>query len=367
MVSANDAYRNIDNLIEFLDVYGNFSREFSIIFVLLTALAVTTAFIPLLGELACHGKRVTFQEDSRHGVAIRVVRGSKLSFSIQKSYFQHMYFVGSVVGGFCLLIALRVLLISKENFYTTDAPSNVCIQGMIMFEVHCIRRLFECLFMTKYGSSTMDITAYLVGILHYVLVPSCILCSLLKRGRDSAVSCNSVLLSVTRVFSLFLFVVGNVSQFKCHQILFNLKREKCKICCLVTKAHEECDLDSIDNALNDGDHKKEHGTMSTDGGRNRSQCVNVTNYSGGDKVHSYSFPHGFGFDYVVCPHYTSEIVIYISFLMLDPASSSLFCMLLWVASNLSVVADSQFYWYLENFPEESKRKTKWNRLIPGIW
>jgi 3-oxo-5-alpha-steroid 4-dehydrogenase len=364
MIYAITANGIIDTIIEFLDVRGNFSVEFSTIFIFLSAIALTTPFIPLLGDLACHGKRIPSQEVSHHGSGTREVRGSKWSFSILKSYFRHMYLVGSVVGGFYLLIALRVVLISDYNFYVTDALGNVCIQGMVMFEVHCIRRLYECLLMTKYGSSTMDIAGYLVGILHYVLVPSCILSSLMKRRRDSAEG--SVLLSVTRVLSLFLFAVGNISQFKCHRILFKLKESKCEICRAVAKLRRENDLDSIDIVLNDCD-KRKRGNMNADSNKNRCQCINVTNQLGGDSFHSYSFPRGFGFDYVVCPHYSSEIVIYISFLMLDPTSSSLLCMLLWVASNLSVVADSQFHWYIEKFPEESKKKKGWKRLIPGIW
>ena len=358
MISANAVSRNVDSIIEFLDGEGNFSREFSTIFILLSALALTTPFVPLLGDLACHGKRITSQEVSHHGMATREVRGFS-SFSILKSYFQHMYFVGSVVGGFCLFIALREPLITDDNIFVIDAVPHVCIQGLVMFEAHCIRRLYECLFMTKYGSSTMDITAYLVGILHYILVPSCIICSLLKQGRGTAESCNSDLLSVTRVLSLFLFVVGNISQFKCHQILFNLKKKKSEIRCEANKLRREHDADC--------DHKRKHGTVTADCDRNRCQCINVASNLGGDQVHSYSFPRGFGFDYVVCPHYTSEIVIYISFLMLNPASSSLFCMLLWVASNLSVVADSQFHWYTEKFPEEMKKMAELKRLIPGIW
>jgi hypothetical protein len=366
MIAAITVNRFIDKIIELLDVRGNFSREFSTIFTLLSALALTTPLIPLLGDLACHGKRIPSQDVCHNGFGISGVRGSKWSFSILKSYFQHMYLVGSVVGGFYLLITLRVVLISNHDFYIRDALTNVCIQGMVMFEVHCIRRLCECLFMTKYGTSTMDIAGYLVGILHYLLVPSCIFSSLLKRGRDSPESCNSVLLSVTRVLSLFLFVVGNISQFKCHRILFNLKKRKCEMCRIVTKLHAENVVDSIDIALNDCD-KWKRGSTTADSNKNRCQCISVANHFGGDSVHSYSFPRGFGFDNVVCPHYTSEIVIYISFLMLDPTSSSLLCMLLWVASNLSVVADSQFYWYVEKFPEESKKKKDWKRLIPGIW
>ena len=81
----------------------------------------------------------------------------------------------------------------------------------------------------------------------------------------------------------------------------------------------------------------------------------------------YSFPVGLGFDSVACPHYTAEIVIYISFCMLSPSSLPLLSMLLWVVINLSVVADSQYLWYHANFPKEMSLKKEWKRLVPGVW
>ena len=366
LFSANAISRHMESIIELLDVWNNFSREFSTIFVLLSVLALTVPFVPLLEDLACHGKRKTFKS-RQGGLDIAQVRGVKLSFPVLKSYFQHMYFVGSVAGGFYSLLALRILLFKNGNFRLDDTLGYVTIQGMIMFEVHCIRRLYECLFMTKYGSSTMDITAYLVGILHYILVPSTIFCSLLKRDMDSAESCNSIMLTIMRLSSLLLFVVGNFSQFKCHQILFNLKQKKCDSSIAFDENSAALNVNCICNKLNSCDDRGKHGTMTADSYCNRCQCLNSANKSGNKTVHLYSFPRGFGFDYVVCPHYTAEIVIYISFLMLDPASSSLRCLLLWVTSNLSVVADSQFHWYLEKFPEETKKKSSWKRLIPGLW
>jgi hypothetical protein len=134
-----------------------------------------------------------------------------------------------------------------------------------------------------------------------------------------------------RVISLSLFLMGNLSQFHCHRNLFYLKKKRSVVNTSVSIVSVEL-------------HKKLL-----------------------DKLHGYSFPSGFGFNQVACPHYTSEIIIYLSFWLLAPSSLSLFCLSIWVASNLSVVADSQFIWYKKVFPEEIKKKRNWKRIFPGLW
>jgi 3-oxo-5-alpha-steroid 4-dehydrogenase len=66
----------------------------------------------------------------------------------------------------------------------------------------------------------------------------------------------------------------------------------------------------------------------------------------------YGVPRGGLFEYVCCPHYTAEIVIYASLLALCPGRLVLLCFLL-VVGNLSVSALQTQEWYAETFPVDA--------------
>jgi 3-oxo-5-alpha-steroid 4-dehydrogenase 3 len=84
------------------------------------------------------------------------------------------------------------------------------------------------------------------------------------------------------------------------------------------------------------------------------------------KNKSYSIPKGLLFQYVCCPHYLQEVCIYFSFVLLQPTSISMICLLLWVISNLSVSANNQFKWYKHHYNAKEYPKD-WKKLIPFIW
>ena len=80
----------------------------------------------------------------------------------------------------------------------------------------------------------------------------------------------------------------------------------------------------------------------------------------------YPLPEGNLFEYVCCPHYLAEIVIYASLCLLEPLSIPRYAMLAWVISNLAVVSNKQFAWYQDHYSEEVRKK-KLKRLIQFIW
>lgn len=82
---------------------------------------------------------------------------------------------------------------------------------------------------------------------------------------------------------------------------------------------------------------------------------------------THALPRGLLFEYVCCAHYTMEIIVYVSFWLLCPSRSTLF-LLLWVISNLSLVASLNMNWYRKRFPDAFEKERKyWKRLIPFIW
>lgn len=348
-----------------LDAENYYSREFSVIFLSLSAVGAATPLIPLLQYLVRHGKRVPVRGDQQQHDK-NANAGSFTIFSVPKSLFVHMYAVGIFIGAVCLSRAVIIAEEKQRSSVSNVYWSSVTIQGTLMFEIHCIRRFLECIYITAYGSSSMNVAVYLFGIFHYILTPSCIFYSLLHHDHQNSNDQNTALRILLRLFSLLLYTIGNTSQFRCHQILFDMKHSG-KI--LRT-------IDSTDRKFNGVASCFPHESRLKFGGSDDKSKIATTNTerAPSDPLHAdhvvksiYSFPVGFGFDSVACPHYTAEILIYISFCMLSPSSLPLFSMLVWVVTNLSVVADSQFEWYKKNFPTEMNLKKEWKRMIPGVW
>jgi 3-oxo-5-alpha-steroid 4-dehydrogenase 3 len=84
----------------------------------------------------------------------------------------------------------------------------------------------------------------------------------------------------------------------------------------------------------------------------------------------YTLPRQFWFQWVVCPHYTSECLIYLAIaIAVAPQGQMLNRTVLaglgFVASNLAVTADSTRKWYIEKFGIE-KVAGRW-RMIPYVY
>jgi len=201
--------------------------------------------------------------------------------------------------------------------------------ALCLFLLHLSRRLYECLHITIYGDSKIHIAGYIAGILHYVLVPISI-----ARNYQST---NASL--TLKVSSIAMFIIANIMQFQFHYILYLTKLKM----------------------------KSNHRPMASDG-TNGSSGIIYGFINGSNDGHNYPLPKGIGFDSVCCPHYTAEIIIYISLWMVDINNHTTALVSLWVVANLSVVANLQFQWYQERYRHELMAKRRhWRRLIPGGW
>lgn len=165
--------------------------------------------------------------------------------------------------------------------------------------LHFLRRLGECLFLTSYGDSRMHVGGYLAGLAHYLLLPLSVHVALgdaRAEGRPHWLAALAALL---------LFAVCSYCQHLVHAHLAALK------------ALGRCDKD---------------------GSR-------------------YPLPRGPLFALVACPHYSCEVGIYASLWLLRPSSTVLLALLLWVATNLAVVASRQLQWY----------RATYGSAVPGHW
>lgn len=349
----------------------NLSVVSGTVFLIMATFTSIVPFISYLNDLACHGKRMIRHRIDRHEREGKemISRESFRLLSVPKSYFTQMYAVGLVCGLFTSVAAFYIMCPLDSSCSISIISRSTIFQGLVMFEMQCIRRLLECLYMTEYGTSSMDVSAYLVGLLHYILVPTCIVSSLLYHNSAPSTIYHLRTRLILRLSSLSIFLLGSMCQFLCHQILYNIKRANA-IKPAAIKNHGN-DKYGETKAPSDKCIGRHHTTeklkkLSESNQTQHSAAIEQKLIDGSTRQH-YSFPRGFGFDYVGCPHYTAEIAIYLSFYILQPTSVPLFCMLLWVTANLSVVADSQYEWYRKNFAEEVSKIRSWRRLLPFVW
>ena len=156
----------------------------------------------------------------------------------------------------------------------------------LLFLLHISRRLYECMFVHQSTSnSTMSFFHYLIGILHYPCVGATII-----TDHDYAHGSPSFFSSC---LGLTLFLIASYIQHRVH----------------VTFAKNR---------------RTEKG--------------------------EYPIPNGYWpFDYLSCPNYLAEMVIYLAFLLISHRSWCMLCLSIWVLANQSLAALLAHRWYLQQY------------------
>jgi len=273
-----------------------------IILITMTLCSILVAILPSLNFIANHGKHNNKKKmnNNKNNNIIIMILNILSKLEVSKSLFKYMYWFGIIISFYHI-----IFIIMNTNIQIMD-----CLINLLMLEFHLIRRLWECYYCTIYGNSLMNISGLLCGLVHYFVVPLCIIYG--NNNNDNNNNCilsqkNSIFL--WKSLSITIFFVANYFQFESHLILYKLKIK----------------------------------------------------YS-----ESYTLPTDSMFKYVCCPHYLMEILIYISFWMSSPCSLSLICLQLWVISNLSVVANQNLTYYKEKFKDKYDLKN-WKRIFPYLW
>jgi len=332
-------------------------------------------YLPQLSNVARHGKM--HKVESQEGCG-RALSSGRWQHQVPKSYFWHMYVVGVFVSMLflvsqylhyleitantnndvdpynnrnslltilfgCTEEALRKLYIGTGDGVRNS--SKICrmnpgfssanivhirITLLFCFLLHSARRFLECVYITSYGNSKMHVLGYLCGLFHYVLVPVCLVLAnddqFLFTVKSHESSCYTPFHRLP--VALLLYVAASYQQFISHKILYDLK------------THASANS-----------HYRQRGK--------KSRTV-------GGTLQSYKVPRGSLFEYVCCPHYLQEIIIYFSFYLISPSSPTLLFLFIWVTANLSVVSCNQLQWYKEEF-STNKLPKHWKRIFPFIF
>ncbi|KAJ4824498.1 hypothetical protein Tsubulata_019393 [Turnera subulata] len=283
----------------------------------------------------------------------KIMQPSSHKFKVPQRFFLHFYLVGLVWTTFLLVItclyAYKTVLVgsdswensmaathltegshtfsaSKLGIPATDQNRKVSISVflLMLMEIQVLRRLYETAVVFKYSSSAqMHICGYLAAPLSLCHVH---VLEALQFVADQVVKLNvnnhgihfDWQQHVTPIAAMgwfqwagaAIFAWGSLHQLRCHAILGSLREHK-------------------------------------------------------EQTDKYVIPHGDWFGIVSSPHYLAEMVIYAGVLVASGGTEfTIWLLLLFVATNLSIAAVDTHMWYLEKFEDYPPNR---RAIIPYIF
>lgn len=323
----------------------------TIIYLILTVAALLSIISPVLQSISSHGKTRSNDfcknNNTQHYEHKKFIYQRLLHFvltsprlTVNKCRFIDFYTIGIITT----ISRLSHTIISY--YYDTDITyiNKQQLVVPILLLIHLFRRYCECKWVQKSTSSTsyMHLAGYLLGILHYICLPFILIphhTLLICTNDDSnwAKSFDIQQSTLLEIFSIIGCLYFQYQQYRHHVLLANLRRK--------TKKTE---------------------------------------------TKSYLIPVGGWFEHISCPHYFSEIMIYVVFsllvhgnttdlteqwsdtqsIMFGDAIATLhmykhWILLLWVTTNLSISANRTHQWYIDKYGETYPQKRR--SLIPCVW
>lgn len=157
----------------------------------------------------------------------------------------------------------------------------------------------------------------------------------------------------------FLFLYATWVQFESHMTLASIREAKGMKKPIQEKKTEET---KVVSKKEDFPHTLQKRKVTSKPSTEEKESENVKQPA--RKV-IYGIPRGGWFEYVSCPHYLAEILIYAAFLMITKASdSTMWFLFAFVVLNLTKNAIATHAWYKEKFGEKYPKNRK--ALIPFV-
>uniref|UniRef100_A0A0R3RTN9 Polyprenal reductase n=1 Tax=Elaeophora elaphi TaxID=1147741 RepID=A0A0R3RTN9_9BILA len=178
--------------------------------------------------------------------------------------------------------------------------------GLLLYLTHILRRLYECLYVSIFSDSNMNILHFLLGITFY---PLCVCSQLLSFTSNKKAEINILSISLYVVLTIAIFMV-QIQQHQCFVLLAQLRFR---------------------------------------GGLNANN-VHVA-------------PRGGLFEYCLSPHYLFEIIIYFLFALVYQLSIPMLLCFLFVTVNQTIAALLNQKWYQRHFRAYSSSR---KALIPYV-
>ncbi|TMW69316.1 hypothetical protein Poli38472_001472 [Pythium oligandrum] len=284
------------------------------LWLVMSTLMVGTLFSDLLRALLVHGK-VRSATTMRTGLLSTLQR-----IEMRKSGWIWFYLSGAIynLGIAVALVAfpshplvqscLRALQShvaepSSSKQLIVVRPEAALVIGLL--GIQDTRRFLESILITEFGDAMMHIALLVAGLIHYLGIAPSVLSD---PSTTAPVFVWTTRFSLQLALGLLVFLYGSYHQYLCNRLLAKQKREN---------------------------------------------------------GYRHVIPHGDWFDYVRCPLYTSEIVIYLGFVIISGGTHTMInVVFLWVVLNQSICALYGSQWYDLKFKGE--KLVKWV-LVPGLW
>ncbi|CAL2045136.1 unnamed protein product [Caenorhabditis brenneri] len=246
--------------------------------------------------------------------------------SVPKKWFKHFYALGLLTLCLCLHciystihnpnyiqpVTIKLLSTLTRSYSVPPITSSTALLALLLITFHVGRRLYETLFVSVYSDSRMNIFHYVVGIIHYTILPISIICE--TQGISSRVEYFRISIediTYTQWAGAVLFWICNWKQ---HQLAEQIANTR----------------------------KGPRGL--------------IRNYA-------YGICFGGWFNLVSCPHFLFEICIYLSLFLVIPTSYVYRFIILFVCVNQTFAALITHSWYHKTFPKYPKNR---KALIPYI-
>ncbi|CAI5700341.1 unnamed protein product [Peronospora effusa] len=239
-----------------------------------------------------------------------------LHLEVPKSYWTWFYLIGALHSILMLLVALfwqkmQVVQDVLHFAHPLEETDVVMIQPHIikflsLFAVHTTRRFLESLLVTEFGDAKMHACILFVGTYHYVVT----VVSVLFDPDSIRMHKETTLRHVMFGWGIVLFAFASYHQMRCNYLLAKQKR---------------------------------------------------ANYM------KHVVPHGDWFDTVRNPLYTTEIMLYASFILVTGGTTAmLYLVSAWVIANQVLLANMSSQWIENKFRDRRNELPKW-KLVPFVW
>lgn len=232
--------------------------------------------------------------------------------SVPKRWFWHFYLLGSfsVISWllFCGAVSHEMVVPSEnlKKFLASLTPVkpqhnwSTTMFALSLVLLHVLRRLWETLSISVYSDTTMNIFHYTVGLIHYTILPLCIICES-KGVADSRYGLIFATSSITswQWFGAALFMLCNREQHLISKEIAALRKAPDGSGLIFNYAHGVC--------------------------------------------------YGGWFEYISCPHFLFEIGIYLSLWMVLPHAYTFQFLVIFVVVNQLFAGQITHRWYRRTF------------------
>uniref|UniRef100_A0A6G1SN09 Polyprenal reductase n=1 Tax=Aceria tosichella TaxID=561515 RepID=A0A6G1SN09_9ACAR len=249
-------------------------------------------------------------------------------FLVPKRWFAHFYLVA--ISVFVSSLAAVIAYYQSNIQLTNTSIPGVHIETfkdihrtsslvftLILMIVQCSRRLYECLSISVHSStSRINIIHYAFGHLFYILAAVSTIAPILLSDTSNQYTLNDILANLVnrrRAICFVLFVYVSHHQHKCHIILANLRKNKAGQ--VITEQH--------------------------------------------------FVPSGGLFEFVSCPHFLLEILLYLIIILVQEFASNYWNLIfLLVFSTQTINAITEHKWYKRKYKDYPKsRKAIFPKLL----